>query len=140
MSQFLLAQGVDTSLLPKSVKLVPASSDEFLRSATERIFGAEAIAEAVTVVSNNEDFDSVVVRAQREMIQGQDYENTALNALLIALTKAAKRVALWYGSDVADLEPVYDLQALGRAVREGLASPSVEVYALFDKRICARDD
>ena len=139
MSQFLLAQGVDPSLLPKSVKLVPASSDEFLRSAAERIFGAEAIAEAVTVVSNGEDFDSVIVRAQREMIQGQAYENTTLNALLVALTKAAKRVALWYGSDVADLEPVYDLQALGRVVREGLASPSIEVYALFDQRICARD-
>lgn len=134
MSQFLLAQGVNPSLLPKSVKLIPASSDEFLRGAAERIFGADAISEAVTVISNNEDFDSVFVRAQREMTQGQDYEHTTLNMLLVALTNAAKRVALWYGSDVVDLEPVYDLQALGRVVREGLVSPSVEVYALFDKQ------
>jgi hypothetical protein len=119
MTQFLLAQGVDASLLPKSVKMLPASSDAFLRNTTERIFGADAISDVVSVVCDNEEFA---------------YEKTALNLLLVALTKAAKRVALWYGSDVADLEPVCDLQALTRVVREGLASPSVEVYALFDRQ------
>lgn len=134
MSQFLLARGVDPSLLPMSVKLVPAASDAFLRNAIERIFGAEAIAEVVTVVSNGEDFDAVLMRAQREMTEGRNYENTALNMLLVALTRAAKRVALRYGSEVADLERVYDLRALTRVVREGWTSPSVEVYALFDGR------
>jgi len=133
MSQFLLAQGVDPSLLPKSVKLISASSDEFLLSAAKRIFGVDAIADTVTMVSNNQDFDAVFVRAQREISQGQSYENTTLNVLLVALTKAAKRVALWYGSDVADLDHVYDLDVLGRVVCDGLASPSIEVYALFER-------
>lgn len=44
--------------------------------------------------------------------------------------KAAERVALWYGDDVADLEPVHDVEALSRIVREGMSS-SVEVYAMF---------
>jgi hypothetical protein len=134
MTQFLLAQGVDASLLPKSVKMLPASSDAFLRNTTERIFGADAISDVVSVVCDNEEFDAVLMRAKRELIEGGAYEKTALNLLLVALTKAAKRVALWYGSDVADLEPVCDLQALTRVVREGLASPSVEVYALFDRQ------
>lgn len=118
-------------MLPRSVKVVPALSDEFLRDVGGRIFGAEAIAEVVTVIADSEDFDTVFVRAQREMIEGKPYESTRLNELLVALSKAAKRVALWYGSDYADLEPVHDLQALTRIVREGLSSPSVEVYAVF---------
>lgn len=131
MSQFLLAQGVEASLLPSSTKLIPALSDEFLRDAAERIFGAEALPEVVAVVSDGEDFDTVLVRAQREVSEGKDYVNTTLNALLTALTRAAKRVALWYGSDFADLESVYDAQALSRVVRDGLSSPSVEVYVLY---------
>jgi hypothetical protein len=131
MSQFLLAQGVDASLLPKSTKLIPVSNDEFLSNVAEQIFGAEVLADVVTVVSDGEDFDAVLVRAQLEVSEGKDYTNTALNALLMALTKAAKRVALWYGNDYVDLEPVCDAQVLSRIVRDGLSLPSVEVYALF---------
>lgn len=131
MSQFLLAQGVEVSLLPRSTKLIPASSDEFLCDAAEQIFGAEILVEVVTVVSDGEDFDTVFVRAQREVSEGKDYADTKLNALLTTLTRAAKQVALWYGNDFVDLEPVYDAQTLSRVVRDGLSLPSVEVYALY---------
>jgi hypothetical protein len=131
MTQFLLAQGVDTSLLPKSIKVVPALHDDFLRAAGEQIFGTEAMPEIVSVVADGEEFDSVFVRARRELNEGKDYEHTELNTLLVSICRAARRVALWYGSDYAGLELVQDLRVLGRIVQEGLQSPSVEVYAMF---------
>lgn len=134
MSQYLLALGVEASLLPKSIKLIPASTDQFLTDAAERIFGADAASEAVTVTLDDDDIDVILLRAQREMIEGKRYEETSLNALLIALSKAAKRVALWYGSDFVDLEPVCDLKSLTRVVRDGVSSQSVEVYALFERQ------
>ncbi len=134
MSQFLLAQGVDASLLPCAVKVVPVPEDEFLRAACENIFGAEAVTEVVTVVIDNEDFDTIFVRAQREMAEGKDFEGTRLSELLFVLSRAAKRVALWYGSDYANLEPVHDLQGLRHVVLEGLSLPSVEAYAIYSKQ------
>lgn len=131
MSQFLLAQGVEPSLLPPSVRVVPAFDDSFLRAAGGQLFGDAAIGEVVTVVADNEDFDTVFLRAQRDMIDGKSYESTSLNELLVALSRSAKRVALWYGSDYSDLERVYDLEGLTRVVRQGLSSPSVEAYAIF---------
>jgi hypothetical protein len=134
MSQFLLAQGVEASSLPPWVKVVPAVSDGFLRAAGGQIFGDEATAEVVTVVADNEDFDTVFLRAQRDMLEGKRYESTRLNELLAVISRSAKRVALWYGRDYLDLDPVHDFEGLTRLVREGLSSPSVEAYAMYVKQ------
>lgn len=134
MSQFLLAQGVDTFALPGTAKVIPASSDEFLRDAAERIFGAEALAEVVTVLIGGDDIDELLVNAQRQVNEGTDYADTALSEFVTVLAKAAKRLALWYGDDTENLEPVNSIQALNEVVRDGLSTPSLEVYALFVKQ------
>lgn len=133
MSQFLLAQGVDAALLPGSAKITHASTDPFLLNAAERLFGSDAAAEVVTVLSNGEDIDGLLLRAQHEVNEGRDYLDTELHKLLIALTMAAKRFVLWYGSDFLDLAPIRDVDTLTRAVRDGLSSSSVEVYAAFER-------
>lgn len=133
MSQFLLAQDVDFSLLPQSIEVVPAVSEEFLKVAGVQIFGTEVIEKVMVVTIDGEDFDTVFLQAQRDLVEGKDYESTRLSAVLHILSKAAKRFALWYGSDYDDLESVHDIQGLTRVVREGLSAPSVEAYVIFDK-------
>jgi hypothetical protein len=117
--------------LPRSIKLVPAASDGFLMTAGLQLFAEEAISDVMMIVSDHEAFDTVFLEAQEEMIAGKSYESTRLNELLVALSKSAKRIALWYGDDYADLETVHDVQGLTRLVREGLLSPSIEAYVMF---------
>lgn len=131
MSQFLLAHDVDSSLLPQSIEVVPAVNEQSLEEAGVRIFGADAIEKVTTVIIDGEDFDTVFLQAQRDLIDGMDYESTRLSEVLKILSKAAKRFALWYGNGYDDLEVVHDTQGLAGVVREGLSAPSVEAYVIF---------
>jgi hypothetical protein len=130
MTQFLLADGVVSSLLPTWVHTSPASNNPFLQMAAKQLFGGD-LSTITAVLCDGEEFDVIIVRAQKEMIEGKHYESTRLNLLLTALSKASKRIALWYGNDYESIETVNDFDAFMEIVREGLASPSAEIYAIF---------
>jgi len=130
VTQFLLAEGVDASTLPPDIKVLPILGREFLESASEAIFGRTSF-ELTTLTLDEQDFDTVFLQAQRDLIEGEDYQSTGLHKLLSMLTKSSKRFALWYGSDYEDLEPVHDLKSLSRVIHESLLSPSAEAYVVF---------
>ncbi|MFO1217589.1 MAG: hypothetical protein U1E89_04295 [Burkholderiaceae bacterium] len=133
MSQFLLAEGVDRSLLPHWVKTIPAEEDPFLSGVGAKLFGKGKVGNAVAVRVDNEDFDTIFLAAQRAIGAGESFERTRLRELLLALVTSARRLALWYGDDFNDLEVVHDPESLQQIVRKGLSLPSVEAYVMYEK-------
>jgi hypothetical protein len=77
--------------------------------------------------------DTLFTEAQAALLNGKPFEHTRLYRAFSRILPTARRVALWYGDDWANLPLVSDAKTFMERLKRDIESPTAEAWMLFDK-------
>jgi len=128
MSQFILCKGKSTLICSDKIDKLQIKNDVFLAEASKVIFPNVNDEDVWSVSFENIDFDSLCVKAQKELINGKKFSETKLSLLLNILVDKVDEIALWYADYFDDIDEVYDVDIFFNGIETAVKEPTCEVY------------
>jgi len=78
--------------------------------------------------------DTLFTEAQEALLDGKPFENTRLYRAFSRILPEARKIALWYGSDWANLPLVSEAQTFMERLKRDIASPTAEAWMMFERK------
>lgn len=128
MTQFAL---VKTRNSCPSIKPASGLQDDFLSGVAGKLFPDTSIDQIFVLSAGGKDIDSLMLDAQKLVIESSKFERTALYSAINNVAQAADELIFWYGSDYDDLECVYDVSSLLSKLEEAVKNSTCELYIHF---------
>ena len=129
MTQFVL---VRSSIKRSGLKLVEELHDDFLIGMVVKLFPDSPFGE-IFVIDDGEDIDSLMLDAQKQVIESVGFEKTQLYGVVENLAPSVDELIFWYGSESDDLEYVYDVPILLGKLKEAVSDSSCELYLHYKR-------
>ena len=76
--------------------------------------------------------DTLFTEAQEALLDGKPFEHTRLYRAFSRILPEARKIALWYGSDWANLPLVSEAQTFMECLKRDLESPTAEAWMMFE--------
>jgi hypothetical protein len=130
MTQFVL---VKTSNSCPDIKPVEGLKDDFLLGVAGKLFPNSSVNEIFVLDVDGEDIDSLMLDAQKLLIESSKFEETAVYSAIGKVAQAVDELIFWYGSDYDDLECVYDVSVLLRKIEDAVSESACELYIHYKK-------
>jgi hypothetical protein len=130
MTQFAL---VKTSKTNPNLKPIDEIRDDFLLGIVAKIFPDSSCGRISLFDVDGKDIDSLMLDAQKRVIESSRFEKTVLHGIIDNVARAADELVLWYGSDYEDLECIYDVPTLLSKLEEAVSDSSCELYIHYKK-------
>lgn len=116
-----------------SLKPVEGLRDDFLSGVARKLFPDSAIDQIFVINTDGKDIDSLMLDAQKLVIDSSEFEGTELYSAIGEIAQAADELIFWYGSDCDDLECVYDVTALLKKLEDAVRDSTCELYIHYKK-------
>lgn len=130
MTQFALASLKKYNFESKS--LVKVEGD-FLSAIAAELFPNISLSDIYTLDVDGKDIDSLMLDAQKDVIDGIRFQETMLYDVVSELAASISELFLWYGSDYDDIDYVYDVPALLDIIESAVSDSACEVYVRYKK-------
>ena len=130
MTQFALAKA---SSAHDGLKSIEQLQDNFLTTVANKLFPNTPFNKLYAIVILDQDIDSIMLTAQRDLMANRDFKDTVLHKKIVRLLSHVDELVFWYGADYHELEEIYDVSVFLTKLEEATSDSSCEAYFHFKR-------
>lgn len=109
--------------------------DGFLSRVAFELFPAVSLNEIYRFDFGGKDIDSLMIDAQKAVIDKNSFQETALYKAVKAVAENVDDFVFWYGADYDELSYIYDVSVLLRKLEDAVSDSFCEIYIHYKKAV-----
>lgn len=98
-----------------------------LMQVKDKYFSNENISYLWTILYHDDDFDTLCIKTNIDLLNGKKFEETVLYEIFLHLLKNVEHIVLWYASDFLDLDVIKEKSNFLKLLEKSISEVTCEM-------------